>query len=173
MRDRRAGSGAPRLRIAPAQVGSSERLTSSPVLQTHPACPTGHPPAPTAFSTLRWAATQVKRTTTAWFLAPWSLTLPSSARRGRVYSYHFHACLTWEVTSRAFRDGALPKIPGSTRIARRWGHRGPGPGALGWGAGQGMEDGPGQTWKGRARLHSGALTPFRCLAATQRSSGKV
>lgn len=34
--DRSTSSGTPGMRIAPAQVGSSERLTSPPVLQTHP-----------------------------------------------------------------------------------------------------------------------------------------
>lgn len=34
-------------------------------------------------------------------------------------------------TSRSLRHRALPRIPGSTRIARRRGLRGPGPGALG------------------------------------------
>ena len=100
------GSGAPGLGIAPAQGGGSERMTSPPVLEAHP---TGQPLS--AFRALLWSHARVKRTTTAWFLEPWSLTLLSSALGGRKCLFvSFLACPTWEVTSRALRDGALPGI---------------------------------------------------------------
>lgn len=84
---RSSGSGVPWLRIASPQVGSRERQTSPPILQTHPACPPGHPVP--AFKTLPWAL--ARRPPGSWCRGLWF----SSALRGREFiRAHFHACPT-------------------------------------------------------------------------------
>lgn len=128
-----------------AQVGSSELPDLSTSPSDTPRLP-HRPPSPHVWDP-PWSLSSRGERTTGGSWVPGSQTLPWSSLKGRGFTRaHFHTCPNEEVLSSAVRDrtlpgslpGTLPGSPGSFRMARRRGHRRPGPGALGrGGAGRG------------------------------------